>query len=230
MIVQTTGGRGVFDESLGQLEAEIQEQAAGVVRAIRGARTALLTGDEDAAAEVAALRRACRNSMRRVRAASELLLARQTPVATDLRLILGVLEINRHLDRMARNAERIVDASVTSDCVADAELRRRLSDAAGIGERMIENAFRALDGRNLALALDVTDANDRLGGFVEEMFGRLVVLGSDPDLLPAALRATRAIRSVERIGDHAVAVADEIAYVITGIHRELSRLEPPDAD
>ncbi len=231
MITQPASGRGIFDEGLGQLEAEIQEQAASVIRAIRGARAAVLSGDPEHAPDVAALRRACRESMRRVRAASELLLARQTPVATDLRLVLGVLEINRHLDRMARNAERIVEYSVILDVVIDAEFRRRLAEAAGIGERMVETAFRALAERDLALALDVADANRSVAAYGEEAFEHLVGIGSDPELLASALRAIHAVRAVERIGDHAVAVADEIAYVITGVHRELSRLEPPpDAD
>ncbi len=231
MIAATTSGRGIFDEGLGQLEAEIQEQASSVIRAIRGARTAVRAGDVQHAPDVAALRRACRESMRRVRAASELLLARQTPVATDLRLVLAVLEINRHLDRTARNAERIVEFSLISDVVIDAEFRRRLAEAAGIGERMVEAAFRALANRDLGLALDVVDANAKVAAYGEEAFEQLVVLASDTDVLPSALRAIHAVRAVERIGDHAVAVSDEIAYVITGVHRELSRLEPPpDAD
>src|SRR5438105_10552650 len=93
--------RTTFQQDLDQLEATLQEEGALVLRALRGAINALEQRDEELADEVIAFDDDVDERYIRIQQGIELLLARQTPVASDLRLVLAILHINLHLERMA---------------------------------------------------------------------------------------------------------------------------------
>src|SRR5712691_9130534 len=93
--------RTTFQEELDLLEATIQEEGVLVLRALRGAINALEDRDEELAGEVIAFDDEIDGRYVRVEEGVQSLLARQAPVATDLRLILAILHINLHLERMA---------------------------------------------------------------------------------------------------------------------------------
>ncbi len=93
--------RTTFQEELDQLEATLQEEGALVLRALRGAINALEQRDEELADEVIAFDDDVDERYVRIEEGIQLLLARQTPVASDLRLVLAILHINLHLERMA---------------------------------------------------------------------------------------------------------------------------------
>jgi phosphate transport system protein len=89
-----------LQEELSQLEASLQEEGTLVLRALRGALNALEHQDVELADEVIAFDDEVDELYRRVEKSVELILARQTPVASDLRLVLAILHDNIHLERM----------------------------------------------------------------------------------------------------------------------------------
>ncbi|HEX9141519.1 MAG TPA: PhoU domain-containing protein, partial [Gaiellaceae bacterium] len=93
--------RTAFQQDLDVLEATLQEEGVLVLRALRGAIKALETRDEELADEVIAFDDDVDERYVRIEEGIQLLLARQTPVATDLRLVLAILHVNLHLERMA---------------------------------------------------------------------------------------------------------------------------------
>ena len=93
--------RTTFQEELDQLEATLQEEGALVLRALRGAINALEQRDEELADEVIAFDDDVDQRYLRIEEGIQSLLARQTPVASDLRLVLAILHVNLHLERMA---------------------------------------------------------------------------------------------------------------------------------
>jgi Phosphate uptake regulator len=93
--------RTAFQQDLDVLEATLQEEGELVLRALRGAIKALETRDEELADEVIAFDDDVDERYVRIEEEIQLLLARQTPVATDLRLVLAILHVNLHLERMA---------------------------------------------------------------------------------------------------------------------------------
>ena len=93
--------RTTFQEELDLLEATLQEEGQLVLRALRGAINALEQRDEELADEVIAFDDDVDQHYVRIEEGIQLLLARQTPVASDLRLVLAILHINLHLERMA---------------------------------------------------------------------------------------------------------------------------------
>src|SRR5881392_518025 len=93
--------RASFSEELAQLEASLQEEGDLVLRALRSALNALARGDEELADEVIRFDDEVDRQYMLIETGVQSLLARQTPVATDLRLVLAVLRVNLHLERMA---------------------------------------------------------------------------------------------------------------------------------
>src|SRR3954451_18380378 len=90
-----------FQDELAQLEAAIQEEGDLVLRALRSALNALARGDDELADEVIAFDDEIDRRYFAIEEGVQSLLARQTPVAIDLRLVLAVLRVNLHLERMA---------------------------------------------------------------------------------------------------------------------------------
>src|SRR6478736_6809808 len=95
------GMRVTFTEELAQLEASLQEEGDLVLRALRSALNALARGDEELADEVIGFDDEVDRRYMEIEEGVQSLLARQTPVASDLRLVLAVLRVNLHLERMA---------------------------------------------------------------------------------------------------------------------------------
>ena len=93
--------RASFHEELAQLEAALQEEGALVLRVLRSALNALARGDDELADEVIGFDDEIDRRYLRIEEGVQSLLARQTPVAGDLRLVLAVLRVNLHLERMA---------------------------------------------------------------------------------------------------------------------------------
>src|SRR5438093_11420923 len=90
-----------FTEELSQLEASLQEEGDLVLRALRSSLNALARGDDELADEVIRFDDEVDRRYAAIENGVQSLLARQTPVAVDLRLVLAVLRINLHLERMA---------------------------------------------------------------------------------------------------------------------------------
>src|SRR3954464_4698998 len=90
-----------FQDELAQLEAAIQEEGDLVLRALRSALNALARGDDELADEVIAFDDEIDRRYLAIETGVQSLLARQTPVAGDLRLVLAMLRVNLHLERMA---------------------------------------------------------------------------------------------------------------------------------
>src|SRR5438045_7915890 len=114
--------RTTFQEELNLLEATLQEEGALVLRALRGALNALEQRDHELADEVIAFDDDIDDRYVRIEEGVQSLLARQTPVASDLRLVLAILRINLHLERMA------------DYCVTVAKLTKLMGDLDVSGE------------------------------------------------------------------------------------------------
>src|SRR5919202_1510842 len=125
--------RTTFQEELDLLEATLQEEGELVLRALRGAINSLEQRDDELADEVIAFDDDVDERYVRIEDTIPVLLARQTPVATDLRLVLAILHINLHLERMA------------DYCVTIAKLVKLTSGLAG--ERQLVAGFEEMGDR-----------------------------------------------------------------------------------
>ena len=96
-----------FDAELATLEGELQEAGTATVQAIHGALVALQDWEPGVLDYLAGLDDRVDGLYRQIERDVETLIARQAPVATDLRIVLGVLQTNAHIERMSHNCVRI---------------------------------------------------------------------------------------------------------------------------
>ncbi len=139
-----------FSEELSRLEAQLQEMGDLVLRALRSALNALARGDEELADEVINFDDEVDRRYMEIETGVQSLLARQTPVATDLRLVLAVLRVNLHLERMADYCVTVAKLTkLMGDLnVADDSIANSIEDMGQRAEQMIRVAMDAFATRD----------------------------------------------------------------------------------
>jgi phosphate transport system protein len=220
--------RTAFSDDLDRLEALLQEEGALVLRVLRGSLNALEQRDRELADEVISFDDAVDRLYLAVEEGIQTLLARQTPVASDLRLVLAILHVNLHLERMADYG---VTIAKLSKLVAGAEPEPTVLDVleemGSRAEEMIRVALDSFERRDLEGAESLVDL-DELIDRANRRFVELM-LGIGPQLsLEWGTRMLLVSRALERIGDHAVDIGEQTAYLLTAEFREFTDASHPE--
>jgi phosphate transport system protein len=221
--------RVTFTEELTQLEASLQEEGDLVLRALRSSLNALARGDEELADEVISFDDEVDHRYVAIETGVQSLLARQTPVAADLRLVLAVLRVNLHLERMADYCVTVAKLTkLMGDLnVSDEAIGRSIEDMGQRAEQMIRvamDAFAARDAEKAHTLVDLDELIDRANRNATE---DVLSLGDSAEEREYGLRMLVVSRCVERIGDHAVDIGEQVAYLVTGEFREFSDASHP---
>jgi phosphate transport system protein len=213
--------RASFQQELRELEHLLDVEAALVLRSVRAGVEALVTGDSELADEVIAFDDDIDDVYLRTQQAIELLLARQTPVASDLRLVLAILHSNLHLERMGDLCTTIAKLTkLSADLPSDAVLLEAFREMGERGQEMIRVALEALHARDSELAETLLGLDELIDRSNRRVVSRLLELA--PENLEWGLRAIVASRCLERIGDHAVDIGEQAAFLATGEFREFT--------
>jgi phosphate transport system protein len=150
------------------------------------------------------------------------LIARQQPVASELRLVVAVIHGALHLERIADSAVDVAEAArVSAGLDRSPEIYERLQEMGDTASVMTGLAVEALAGRVLDLCERLPGMDDRLDQLDREMAGLVLDQRDDPTRLGWALQMLRVSRCLERAADHAVDIAEQAWYVMTGELREL---------
>jgi phosphate transport system protein len=221
--------RATFQEELEALEAAIQEEGALVLRVLRSALNALARGDDELADEVIGFDDEVDRRYMQIEEGVQSLLARQTPVASDLRLVLAVLRVNLHLERMADYA---VTVAKLTKLMGGLEVRGEaiLSSLEDMGQRceqMIRVALGAFADRDVEKARSLQELDELIDRANRRATEDVLSLGDSPEEREYGLRMLVVSRCVERIGDHAVDIGEQVAYLVTGDFRELTDASHP---
>jgi phosphate transport system protein len=158
------------------------------------------------------------------------LLATQAPVATDLRTVAALLHVIKHVERMGDQCVNIAklipitghDPPVDEDMLATV---LRMGDLA-ISE--VRQAKQAFELRDVALAHDLVRQDEEINRLNREVFRMGVSAGqSDEDRLEWVLTIVMVARALERVGDNAVDIGEQVAFVVSGLFREFSDASHP---
>lgn len=213
--------RATFQEELRELEQLLARESELVLRSVHAAVEALVTRDSELADEVIAFDDDIDEVYLRTQQAIELLLARQTPVASDLRLVLAILHSNLHLERMGDLCTTIAKLTkLSADLPSDEVLLAAFREMGERGQEMIRVALEALSRRDAELAESLIHLDELIDRSNRRVVSRLVELG--PDNLEWGLRAILVSRCLERIGDHAVDIGEQASFLATGEFREFT--------
>jgi phosphate transport system protein len=218
-----------FNEELSQLEAGLQEEGDLVLRALRSALNALARGDSELADEVIAFDDEVDRRYVEIETGVQSLLARQTPVAVDLRFVLAVLRVNLHLERMADYCVTVAKLTkLMGDLNVDDEaISRSIEDMGQRAEQMIRVAMDAFAARDADKAQTLVELDELIDRANRNASDDLLSLGNSQQEREYALRMLVVSRCVERIGDHAVDIGEQVAYLVTGEFREFSDASHP---
>jgi phosphate transport system protein len=218
-----------FTEELAQLEASLQEEGDLVLRALRSSLNALARGDEELADEVIRFDDQVDARYMQIEEGVQSLLARQTPVAADLRLVLAVLRVNLHLERMADYCVTVAKLTkLMGDLnVADEAISRSIEEMGQRAEQMIRVALDAFASRDAQKAETLVDLDELIDRANRNATEDVLSLGASPAEREYGLRMLVVSRCVERIGDHAVDIGEQVFYLVTGEFREFSDASHP---
>jgi phosphate transport system protein len=212
-----------LQEELDQLEASLQEEGALVLRALRGCLNALERQDAELADEVIAFDDEVDDTYVAIEEGIQSLLARQTPVAIDLRNVLAVLHINLHLERMADYCVTVAKLTkLVQDAPSDPMLAEALDDMGVRAEEMIQAALDSFANRDVGSAESLVEMDELIDGANRRVVHQILSLSADPELREWGLRMLLVSRCLERIGDHAVDIGEQTAFLVSGQFREFT--------
>jgi phosphate transport system protein len=159
------------------------------------------------------------------------LLARQAPVAGDLRLVAALLHVIKHVERMGDQCVNIAKLIPLSghDAPVHEEILSRLLHMGRLARSEVSQSKLAFQGRDLNLAEDLVRQDQQVNALNREVFRLAIEIGDDPDTREWAMHMTFVARWIERIGDNAVDVGEQTAFVVTGLFREFSDSSHPVA-
>ena len=216
-----------LQQELDQLEASLQEEGALVLRALRGCLNALERQDAELADEVIAFDDEVDDAYIAIEEGIQSLLARQTPVAIDLRNVLAVLHINLHLERMADYCVTVAKLTkLVQNVPSDPMLAEALEDMGVRAEEMIQAALDSFANRDVESAETLVEMDELIDGANRRLVHQILSLSADPELREWGLRMLLVSRCLERIGDHAVDIGEQTAFLVSGrvprVHRRLA--------
>ena len=215
--------RVTLQEQIDTLQASLLEEGELVLRALRGSINALRENDPELADEVIAFDDEVDRHYLALEQAIESLLARQTPVAVDLRFVLAVLHSNLHLERMADLCVTIAKLTkLAHGLPPDQTIVAGFDEVASRAEEMIRVALESFANRDVAGAESLVELDELIDRTNRRVVKYVLALGSDPEKQEWGLRMLIISRCLERIGDHAVDIGEQTAYLVTGEFREFT--------
>jgi phosphate transport system protein len=158
------------------------------------------------------------------------LLATQSPVATDLRLISALLHVLKNVERMGDQCVNIckVIPLTGNEPPADEEMVKLILAMGGQARTLINQAKRAFEQRSVEMARDLVRQDDVVDNLNRECFGLALEIGDDADRREWAMTMLLAARAIERIGDNAVDIGEQVAFVVTGLFKEFEDASHPE--
>jgi phosphate transport system protein len=152
------------------------------------------------------------------------LLALQAPVAGDLRRIAALLHVIMHVERMGDQCVNIAKVLplVGYEPPADDAMLDRILRMGAFARSQVSQCKQAFQLRDVALAEDLVRQDEHINKLNREVFKLAVEVGTDADRREWAMTMMLVARAIERIGDNAVDIGEQVAFVVTGLFREFS--------
>src|SRR5215831_16135339 len=157
------------------------------------------------------------------------LLARQAPVAGDLRLVAALLHVIKHIERMGDqcvNIAKLIPLSGHEPPVRH-EMLEALAKMGARARSEVVQSRAAFSRRDIELAEDLSRQDRDINRLNREIFRMAIEIGEDPDTREWAMFMILVARALERIGDNAVDIGEQVAFVVTGLFREFSDSSHP---
>lgn len=219
-----TSTRHFFEKELEELHIEMIKMASAVEESIDNAILALKKQDVELAKAVFKNDDIIDDFERRIERKCINLIAKQQPIAKDLRTISAALKIITDIERIGDHAADISEITLR---MAHEKYIKPLIDIpkmAELAKIMVKKAIDAYIKQDILLARNVCDSDDA----VDELFSKIIlelvnIMKNDPQTIDQAINFMFIVKYLERIGDHATNIAEWVVYNVTGEHEHLAK-------
>lgn len=207
-----------FDRDLETIQAQVVKMGGMVEAAIADAATALELRDEELAEDVRRRDKAIDEMEAKINEEAARLIALRAPTATDLRMVLAVIKISASLERVgdyAKNMAKRMPALNQLPAIEGAGMAlRRMSQAV---DKMLQDALDSYIRRDADLAEDVRQRDLEVDQMYNALFREFLThMMEDPRNITPCMHLHFIAKNVERMGDHATTIAEQVIYLVTG--------------
>ena len=207
-----------FEEGLEALNSALQQMGALVAQSIHRSVLSLVEKNEDYAHQVLRDESLIDQMEIQIDELATSLIAREAPVAGDMRFVVTAIKINTDLERMGDLAVNIVERSLSLMHQPEVAGFVNLTDIANLVESMVLGSLEAFVQRDAQKARSILESDDevdrRRNAIGEQM---IALMQSDSSYIHRALDNISIARSLERIADHATNVAEDVIFMVQGI-------------
>lgn len=215
--------RAAFTFELEQLRLQIEVMALKVDEALRNSTEVLATGSLERAEEVISADDDIDEMLVSLTERCYDLLARQNPVASDLRLVVSAIRILSDLERMGDLCIRIVKLAPEQRLISSCpETFSILLDMSSEARDLCRSAIKAWSTQDLRLARSLEARDDAMDAHNSKLMEAILALEC-PNAVPIAVSTLLAGRALERIADHAVMIGERLSYLLTGNTEALTK-------
>jgi phosphate transport system protein len=212
-----------FHESLERMELELLSLGELAGTAVQRAVEAVSDHDDAKAAQVIADDDRIDDLYLGIDHGVLQLLALQAPVAADLRLISAILHSCLHLERIGDQAVNVAKLYLaTRDLPGSDAMRQQLREMGDLVVQMIRTAMDAFSKRDLELCERLHSMDDPVDRLNRSSHLEALKLADDPRSLDWGLHMNLASRALERVGDNAVDIGEQVGFLVTGQFREFT--------
>ncbi|MCB2093406.1 MAG: phosphate signaling complex protein PhoU [Rhodobacteraceae bacterium] len=218
-----------FDRDLEGIQSLVMKMGGMVETAILDAARALESRDDELAARVRQADKAIDALEERINEETARLIALRAPTASDLRTVLSVLKIAASLERVGDYAKNMAKrANVLGQMTAVGGAAGSLRRMSKTVVEMLSHALDAYLQRDAALAEDVRQRDHEVDQMYNALFREFLThMMEDPRNITACMHLHFIAKNIERMGDHATTIAEQVIYLVTGSVPDESR---PKAD
>jgi phosphate transport system protein len=207
-----------FQEELEALQGRLLEMGGLAEEQVRAAVQGLVTRDADLVEKALAGDEAINQLHIEIDNRCFRLLALYQPMATDLRAIVAAVKINTDLERVGDLAVNIAEAARRYAAHAPVKKLIDIPLMGEIAQTMLRDALDAYVRRDVDLAQHVLSEDDRVDGLKTQVFRELLTyMLQDPRTVEPALDLILVSRHLERIGDHATNVAEDVIFMVSAL-------------
>ena len=216
-----------FQQNLDELKERLLVMAGMAEQAIQRSIEAYRTRDMSVCEQVFRNEPAINRLEREIDQMALDLLAMEQPMAIDLRFILSVIRINADLERVGDQAVNIAVRVREMDSFSNVDLPVDIPKLASLASGMVRQALQAFIEADAEMASEVLTLDDEVDRMNDAAFTALTSLIKErPELAPQALNALIISRNLERVGDHATNVAEDVIFWVRGADVRHSALRP----
>lgn len=220
-----------FHDELDKLESTVQEMGTAAGAMLRQALEALIDDDADLCDAVISGDDIVDAHYILIERGVVELFALQGPVATDLRLLASILHVNLHLERVADMAVNIAKITRAAAGLPRSQLvLTKLQEMGTIATTMLAASLDAFARRDLNLARALPAMDDPLDQLNRGMLTEVLADSKNKPMLEWGMQMHVVSRQLERVGDHAVDIAEQAAYLVTGVFQEFTDASHPEIE